>query len=96
MQRLNQLRVGETVPELLEAGLELERAAVDFLRGAIEHCGRVGDYMTRAMFEATISDEETHVDWFETQMLTRVRSGLGPSDRTVFKRSRRVLRRGVG
>jgi bacterioferritin len=70
MQRLNQVRVGESVPEVLQAGLELERGAVDFLRGAIEHCASVGDYTTRAMFEATIQDEERHVDWFETQLET--------------------------
>jgi len=38
------------------------------LRGAIEHCARVGDYTTRGMFESTIRDEEEHVDWFETQL----------------------------
>ena len=68
MQRLNQVRVGENVPELLQAGLDLERGAVDFMRGAIEHCHQVGDYKTRGMFEATIGDEENHVDWFETQL----------------------------
>jgi bacterioferritin len=70
MQRLNQIRVGETVPELLEAGLELERGAVQHLVGAIEHCARVGDFTTRGMFEEMIRDEETHVDWFETQLDT--------------------------
>jgi bacterioferritin len=70
MQRLDQVRVGEAVPQILEAGLELERGAVAFLQGAIEHCGRVGDYTTRAMFEAMIQDEEAHVDWFETQLQT--------------------------
>lgn len=70
MQRLNQVRVGESVPEILQAGLELERGAVDFLRGAIEHCAREGDYTTRAMFEETIQDEERHVDFFETQLET--------------------------
>ncbi|MBV9356895.1 MAG: bacterioferritin [Chloroflexi bacterium] len=70
MQRLNQVRAGETVPELLQAGLDLERGAVDFLVGAIEQCARVGDFTTRARFEAMIQDEETHVDWFETQFET--------------------------
>ena len=70
MQRLNQVRAGEAVPELLQAGLDLERGAVEFLRGAIDHCGRVGDYTTRAKFEAMVQDEETHVDWFETQLET--------------------------
>lgn len=70
MQRLNTVRVGETVPELLQAGLDLELGAVGFLRDAIEHCVRVGDFATRAMFEEMIVDEEKHVDWFETQQET--------------------------
>lgn len=68
MQRLNQVRSGESVPEIFEAGLDLERGAVDFLRGAIEHCGRVGDFTTRAKFEELVQGEEHHVDWFETQL----------------------------
>jgi len=67
MQRLNQIRVGQNVTEILQAGLELEQGAVEFLRGAIEHCTRVGDYTTRAKFEEMIQEEETHVDWYETQ-----------------------------
>ena len=70
LQRLDPVRVGEAVPEVLQAGLELERGAVEFLRGAIEHCVRVGDYTTRALFEEMIQDEERHVDWFETQLET--------------------------
>src|SRR5919202_4280037 len=35
MQRLNAVQLGQTVPEQLEAGLKLEKGAVDFLRGAI-------------------------------------------------------------
>lgn len=70
MQRMNRVHVGENVPEILQAGLDLELGAVEFLRGAIEHCARVGDYTTRAQFEEMIQDEETHVDWFETQLET--------------------------
>lgn len=67
LQRLNQIRIGESVPEILDAGLELERNAVELLRGAVEHCARVSDFTTRSMFEEMLRDEETHVDWFETQ-----------------------------
>jgi bacterioferritin len=70
MQRVNQVQVGETVQEQLEAGLALERGAVEFLVRAIAHCANVGDYTTRAKFEEMIQDEETHVDWFETQLET--------------------------
>jgi bacterioferritin len=70
LQRLNRILVGENVPEMLQAGVDLERGAVDALRGAIEHCARVGDYTTRSMFEEMIRGEERHVDWFETQLET--------------------------
>lgn len=76
MQRLNQVRVGENVREILDAGYELEKGAVEFLRGAIEHCTRVGDYTTRAKFEEMIQDEEEHVDWYETQFETIKQVGL--------------------
>ena len=76
MQRLNQVRVGESVPEILQAGLDLERGAVEHLRGAIEHTAREGDFTTRGMFEEMIRDEERHVDWFETQLETIKLVGL--------------------
>jgi bacterioferritin len=68
LQRLNSVKVGQTVPELLQAGLDSEQAAVEHLRASIEQCARVGDFTTRAKFEDMIQDEETHVDWFETQL----------------------------
>ena len=70
MQRLNQVSVGENVVEILNAGLKVEQEAVANLVVAIEHCGRVGDFATRSMFEEMIVDEEVHVDWFETQLET--------------------------
>ena len=68
MQRLNTVRIGQTVPELYDAALALEHGAVEHLRQAIAHCAQVGDYTTRSMFEGMIRDEEEHVDLFETQI----------------------------
>ncbi len=76
MQRLNEVPVGEDVPEILQAGLSLERGAVDALTEAISHCQQVGDYKTRGMFEEMIAEESEHVDWFETQFETIERVGL--------------------
>jgi bacterioferritin len=76
LQRLNQVRVGQNVTEILRAGLELEQGAVEFLRGAIEHCARVGDFTTRAKFEEMIQEEETLFDWYETQFETIRQVGL--------------------
>jgi bacterioferritin len=68
MQRLNQVRVGENVLENLQLDLQLELEAVEALREAITHCGSVGDYTTRKMFEDMIASEEEHVDWLENQL----------------------------
>ena len=76
LQRLNQIRIGQTVEEMLRAGQASEVAAIEFLRGAIAHCASVSDFTTRAMFERMIEDEEQHLDWFETQFDTIARVGL--------------------
>ena len=76
MQRLNQVQVGENVPELLQAGLNLEIGAVDLLRQAIAHCAQVGDFTTRALFEEMVRGEEGHVDVFETQLTAIQTVGL--------------------
>jgi len=68
MQRLNQVRVGETVLENLNLDLQLENEVVEALREAITHCQSVGDYTTRKMFEDMIASEEEHVDWLENQL----------------------------
>src|SRR5687767_3286886 len=47
MQRLNQVRVGQTVAEHLQLDLDLERSQDQVLTDAIVHCAQVGDYTTR-------------------------------------------------
>ncbi len=68
MQRTGPLQMGGSVPELLELSLQRERDVVATLVEVITHCGQVGDYNTRGMLEGMIHEEETHVDWFETQL----------------------------
>jgi len=75
-QMLGRLRIGETVEEVLRADLELEREAVDQLRGAIAHCEAVRDYVSRELFEAILTSEEEHVDFLETQFEMIERMGL--------------------
>lgn len=67
LQSLNRLRIGENVPEVLQADLELEHDAVALLKEAIPHCDSVRDYVTRDLFVHILEDEEHHVDFIETQ-----------------------------
>ena len=66
-QMLGRLRVGENVEEILRADLELEREAVDQLRGAIAHAESVRDYVSRDLFSEILENEEEHVDTLEQQ-----------------------------
>ena len=66
-QMLGRLRVGENVEEILKADLELEREAVDQLRGAIAHAESVRDYVSRDLFADILENEEEHVDTLEQQ-----------------------------
>ena len=66
-QLLGRLRIGETVEELLRSDLELEIEAVEQLRGAIQHCESVRDYVSRDLFAEILGNEEEHVDHLERQ-----------------------------
>ncbi|WCO65310.1 bacterioferritin [Iamia majanohamensis] len=68
MQRLNPVRVGETVPEQMAADLAVEQAAVERYNRGIALCREVGDNGTRALFEQHLVSEEEHLDWIEAQI----------------------------
>jgi len=67
LQSLNRLRIGENVPEILAADLDLEHEAVALLKEAIPHCESVRDFVSRELFVHILEAEEEHVDFIETQ-----------------------------
>jgi bacterioferritin len=73
-QALARLHIGENVEEILRADLELEMEAVGQLKGAIAHCEKVKDYVSRDLFSDILDNEEEHVDTLEQQfeMITRM------------------------
>lgn len=76
LQSLNHLRIGETVPEILEGDLALEHDAIPVLRDAIEYCESIRDYVSRDIFRRILDNEEEHVDWLETQLGLIEKTGL--------------------
>ena len=66
-QLMGRLRIGETVEEVLRADLELELEALEQLKGAIQHCEAVRDYVSRDLFSEILENEEAHVDTLERQ-----------------------------
>jgi bacterioferritin len=76
MQALNRLRIGETVPEVLQADLDLEHEAIALLKDAIAHCETVRDFASRELFVEILEAEEEHVDFIETQQTMIASMGL--------------------
>ena len=68
LQRLNKLRVGETVKEQFESDLALEHAAIKFLNEGIALARQLGDNGTEDLFTKILVGEEEHTDWLETQL----------------------------
>jgi bacterioferritin len=68
LQRLGAIAIGENVPEQLQLALETERNALKLLREIIAACNEEDDDGTRVFLEPGIREEESHVDWLETQI----------------------------
>lgn len=67
MQRLNQVLVGQSVQEILDADLKLEQKALADLRDGVAHMESVRDYVSRDLFRRILDSEEEHVDFLERQ-----------------------------
>ena len=66
---VNDITVGKTVPEMLQADLELEYQVQKHLKEGITLCEKEHDYVTRDMLVAQLEDtEEDHAHWLEQQL----------------------------
>jgi bacterioferritin len=68
LQKLDPLRIGQSLRETLECDLAAEHDARTLYIEARAHCEKVGDYVTKALFEELMKDEEGHIDFLETQI----------------------------
>ena len=67
VQRLNPIRVGEDVEQVLQADLALEEKALGDLREGIAYCESVRDFVSRDLLLKILDNEEEHVDFLERQ-----------------------------
>lgn len=67
LQKLNKIRVGQNISEVIDADLEVEYEAVPNLKKFIKLCEEEHDYVTRDLFLSILRSEEGHIDWLETQ-----------------------------
>ncbi|MFN3644734.1 MAG: bacterioferritin [Gemmobacter sp.] len=75
LQKLDPLRIGQTVRETLDCDLAAEHDARNLYIEARRHCDAVGDFVTRGLFDELIADEEGHIDFLETQIALHDRLG---------------------
>jgi bacterioferritin len=62
------LNIGQTVKAQLEADQQLEEKAIKMYNRCIKVAQDAGDEVTRTLFAQLLKDEETHLDWLETQL----------------------------
>src|ERR1700735_1358099 len=63
VQRLNPIRVGESVEQILKADQALEEKALGDLREGIAYCESVRDFVSRDLLLHIVAAEEEHVDF---------------------------------
>lgn len=63
------LKIGKTVPEMLQSDLDLEYKVIGDLKEAIAVCETEQDYHTRELLRQMLADtEEDHAYWLEKQL----------------------------
>jgi bacterioferritin len=68
LQRLGNVRIGETVLEQFELDLQVEKDAIErYNRGVALAVGK-DDNGTRELLEKRLHGEEEHADWLESQL----------------------------
>jgi bacterioferritin len=76
LQDLGKLKIGENVPEMLDADLSVETTNQTCLKAAIAVSEKAQDYVSREVFENILDDTEEHIDWIETQHTRIEHAGL--------------------
>jgi bacterioferritin len=67
LQKLDKLKIGQDISEIIQADLDVEYAAVPHLKQCIQQAESEHDYATRDLFLTILKSEEHHIDWLETQ-----------------------------
>lgn len=64
---MDEIRIGKTVPEMLENDFQLESHAVKLYNDAIKAVVAQGDNGTKDLLDQILKDEEGHIDLFMEQ-----------------------------
>lgn len=67
VSKLNAIKIGKTIPEIINNDSDDELNAVRAYNGAIKMAREVGDQITSNLLSKILAMEEGHADWAETQ-----------------------------
>lgn len=76
LQDVAPLMIGQSLKEVLECDLKGEHNARDLYMKARALCRTAEDYVSMALFEDLLKDEEGHIDFLETQLDLITRIGI--------------------
>ena len=76
LQHVAPLMIGQNLQEVLECDLKGEHMARDHYSKSRELCREQQDYVSMAIFEQLLKDEEGHIDFLETQLDLIKRIGI--------------------
>lgn len=76
VQKLNPIKIGQNVEEIIQADLAVEHEATKLLKNCIEVAEQERDFASRDLFSDILKSEEEHVDWLETQQSLIEKVGL--------------------
>jgi bacterioferritin len=68
MQQIAPLMIGQNLREVIECDLKGENLAQALYSKARDTCRKQEDYVSMALFEELLADEEDHIDFLETQL----------------------------
>lgn len=67
VNKLEDIRIGQDVPKIIEGDLNLEYDAIARYNAAVKQAAEVGDNSTKTLLESILNDEIDHVDELEVQ-----------------------------
>ncbi len=76
LQDLGKLKIGESIPEILESDMGAEVNNQKDLKVAIAVCEEDSDYVSRQILTEILDETEEHIDWLESQQLLLEQTGL--------------------
>jgi bacterioferritin len=68
VSELNKMDIGANIEAQLKNDLAAEAGAIKAYNKGISLCIELGDNGSRRLIDANLQDEESHIDWLETQL----------------------------